>query len=184
MTLIFKLVQGGYCNRFCLYRCPEIHLHLFAINQWSDYSGRKTEHHWCSIDAHFKVLYSQFQLALIILETIISTQLLPFWAIGNKPIRKAEPRNILVWASLIQPKLIQLFKYCNSPAIVFFTNKYPHASAHYYSVIYPKLKFSVNQHIEPDENILTQSVLVFLVSLIPPCFRCTDRHWPLFSLFH
>jgi len=41
------------------------------------------------------------------------------------------------------------------------------------------VKFSVKQHIEPGENILTQSVLYCLVPLFPPCFHCTDSHEPL-----
>ena len=46
------------------------------------------------------------------------------------------------------------------------------------------MKFSVTQYIEPGKNILTQYVLLFLASLIPPCFHCTGSHQPLFSLLH
>jgi len=45
------------------------------------------------------------------------------------------------------------------------------------------VNFLVKQHIEPGENILTQSVLHFNVFLIPPCFHCTDSHQPLSACF-
>ena len=47
------------------------------------------------------------------------------------------------------------------------------------------MKFLVKQPIEPGENVLTQSVLLFLVSHIPPCLHCTDsQQQHQFSLFH
>jgi len=63
-------------------------------------------------------------------------------------------------------------------------NKYPHATAQNSPVLYLSVKFSGNQHIEPGENWLTLSVLLFVVSLIPPYFHCTDRHQPFFSVIH
>jgi hypothetical protein len=47
-------------------------------------------------------------------------------------------------------------------------NNNPHVAAHYSPIILLFVKFSVKQHLEPGENILAQSVLDYLVSLIPP----------------
>jgi len=46
------------------------------------------------------------------------------------------------------------------------------------------VKFPIIQHIDPGEHILTQTVLLFPVSLISPCFHCTDSYQRLFSLIH
>ena len=46
------------------------------------------------------------------------------------------------------------------------------------------MKFSVKQHKEPAENILSHSVLRLSVSPDPPCFGSIDHHQPLFRLFH
>jgi len=46
------------------------------------------------------------------------------------------------------------------------------------------VKFSVKLHIEPGVNMLTHSVLLFLVSLIPPCSHWSNLNQPLLSLFH
>jgi len=63
-------------------------------------------------------------------------------------------------------------------------NNCPHSTAHYFPIIFLWIKFLVKQQIEPCENILTQSVTLFLVSLIPPCSHCDDSYLPFFSLFH
>jgi len=57
-----------------------------------------------------------------------------------------------------------------------FMNKYSPVTAQSSPIIFLYVKFSVKQHIEPSENLLTQYVLLFLVSFIPPCFDCRDRH--------
>jgi len=113
--LIFKMGQGGYCNLYYVWRRQEIPSWLFAIYWRSDYPGRNTANHWCSIDTHFKVLYSQFLLPSIIVGIIIWTHLLSFCPIDNQPIGKAEPRHILARTSFILPKLIHLFEYCTLP---------------------------------------------------------------------
>jgi hypothetical protein len=61
---------------------------------------------------------------------------MPFSPILNQTVGKAERRNILAWASLILPKLIHLLEYGISPAIGFFMNKYPHATAQHSPEIY------------------------------------------------
>ena len=60
-------------------------------------------------------------------------------------------------------------------------NEYPHVTAQYSPVIYLCVELSVKHHIESGEIILTQSVLLFLVPLIPPCFHCTDSQQPFFQ---
>jgi len=67
--------------------------------------------------------------------------------------------------------------------ILLFINQYSHVTAQYSPIIFLYIKFSVKQHKEPGENILTHSVLLFLVSLIPPHFPCIDCDQPCFSLF-
>ena len=137
-----------------------------------------------SVDAHFNVWYSQYLLPLIIVYRIIWPHWLPFCQTENQSVGKAKPSNILVWTSLILPKLIYPSEYNLSAVIVLFINNYPLATAYYAHVIYLFMKFSVKQHIEPGENLLTQSALPFLVSHVPPCFRWTDSDQPLFGLFH
>jgi len=46
------------------------------------------------------------------------------------------------------------------------------------------VKFSVKEHIEPGNHILTHSVLLFLVFSTPPCYHCSDRPQARLSLFH
>ena len=96
----------------------------------------KTQNHWHSIDAEFKVLNGHCLLASIIADIMISTLPLPFCPIWNQPVGKAETRNHLEQTSLILPKLIYPFEYGFSPAIDFFRNKYSHVTAQHSPVIY------------------------------------------------
>ena len=184
MTLIFQMVRRGYLILYCLWSRPQSPFWLFVIYWRSDCPTRKTENHWYSVDAHFKVLYSHLLLPSTIVEVIIWTLLLPFCPIRNQPVGKGTPRTILARESLILPKLIHLFEYGILQAIDFLMNIYPHGTAQYSPVIYLYVKFSLKQHKEPGENRLTHSVLLFLISLILPCFHCTDSHQLFFSLFH
>ena len=104
--------------------------------------------------------------------------------IENQHFGRAEPSNILAWASLILTKLIYPHEYYILPAIVLFINNYPYTTAHKSPIIFLSVNIPVKQYIKPGQNTLTQSVLHFLVSLIPACVHCTDSHQPLFSLCH
>jgi len=115
---------------------------------------------------------------------IISNYSLPFCLIETQLFGKAEPRDIPEWASLMLTKLIYRTEYYISPPILWVMNKCPHVTAHCSPIMFLYVKFLVKLHIEPGENILTQSVQLFLISLIPPCFNCIDSHQPRFSLSH
>ena len=65
-----------------------------------------------------------------------------------------------------------------APAIHLFINQYLQATAHYLPIIYLQLKLLVKIHTEAGER-LTHPVLLFLHSLITPCFDCIDRYQQL-----
>jgi len=64
-----------------------------------------------------------------------------------------------------------------------FMNYHLDITGQYSPMITLQVTFSVKQHKEPAEHILSHSVLHYSVSPDPPCFGSIDRHQPLFSLF-
>ena len=153
-------------------------------NSLYNYLAYKTKNRWCSVDAHFNVLSGQYLLPSIIVWRIIWTYWLPFSKIETQHFGKAEPRNLLAQVALIQLKFRNQAKWFMSPTIHLFMNKYPHATAQSSPIIFLQPKFSVKQHIEPGENILTYSDLLFLVSFFAPCFHRSVCHQPQFTQFH
>jgi len=61
---------------------------------------------------------------------------LPFCAIDTQLVGNAVPSNILAQAPLVLPELIYLTEHYISPAILWFMNNYPHATAHYSAIIF------------------------------------------------
>ena len=64
-----------------------------------------------------------------------------------------------------------------------FVNYHSYITGHYSCIIILQVKFSVKQHKEPLENILSHSVLLCSGSPNPPCFGSIDCHQPPVSLF-
>ena len=105
-----------------------------------------------------------------------------FYLIQARLFCKAKASLLLAWVALIQTTLIHLAEWCISPATLLFINQYSHATAHYSPIMVLYVTSLTKQHIEPGENILTYSDLLFRVSLIPPCFDCIDGDQLLCSL--
>jgi len=141
-----------------------------------------TKHCWRCIVAHFKSLCGQNLLSSTTVTIIIWTDWLPSCLIETVPFGKAEPSTLLEQVTLILLQCIYLGKWYILPAILLFINQYPHATAHSCPIPCLYVTFSVNQHIDPSDNILTHSDLLFLVSLTPFYFHCIDRQQHLFSL--
>ena len=147
------------------------------------YLAYKTKNCWHSIDAPFNIVSSQYLLPSVIVWAIIWTYWLLFCQVETQPFGQAEPSNTLAWVALILLKLKYLAVLHISLAILVYRNKYTNVTAQYSPIKFLQVKLSLKQHIEPGVNILTRSVLCHLDSHIPPCFHCSDRHEPLFSLF-
>jgi hypothetical protein len=107
-----------------------------------------------------------------------------FYLIETWPFGNAGTCNMLVWVALNTLKLIHLAELRILPTAHVFINKYFHVTAHNSTMIFHYLKCLVKQHIDPVENIMTHSVLLILVSHIPPCFHYTDRYHPVFRLVY
>jgi len=112
---------------------------------------------------------------------MIWTYWLSIWQIETRPCGNAVCSNILELFTLILLKFIYLAKRYIAPAIHLFINWYSQATAHHSPIIYLQLKLSVQLHKEAGET-LTQSVLVFLNSHIPPRIHCINRYEHLLSM--
>ena len=88
---------------------------------------------------------------------------MPSWLIETRPFGKSQPSNTVAWVALILLKCIYPAEWFISPTILLFIKQYSHATAHYFPIVFLYVKIWVKQLIEPGVNILTQSVLLFLV---------------------
>jgi hypothetical protein len=144
-----------------------------------NYRTYKTTSLWRSVDAHFNVLTIQHLVPSVLIFILIWLYRLAFSLIETRPCGKAERRNYLALFTLTWLKRIYHAKRFIAPAIHLLINRYSQATYHS-PRIYLYLKLSVKQHKAGEQ--LTQSVLLFLPSIISPRFNSMDRHPYLFSV--
>jgi len=100
--------------------------------------------------------------------------------IETQPCGKARRGSILALFSLILLKFIYLAKGFIAPDIQVFINWFSQATSHHSPITYFQLKIFVKLHLEAVEPSM-HSVLLFLDSLLPPCFYCIDHQKHLFT---
>jgi len=169
------------CCLFCLQKLPICWLCITATTSWFNCHTYKTTNRWHSVDAHCNVLSIQHLLPSIIIVIMIWTYWLSFCQIKTRPCGKAERSNILAMFALTQLKFTYHSKRFIAPAIHMSINRYSQVTVHHSPIVYLLLKLLV-KILKPAGETLTDSVLLFLDSLSPPRFDCTERHQQFISL--
>ena len=183
LMVMFRMEQWPCCILCCTLRLPISWSCITESKSHFNYLTYNTKNCWRPMDTHGIVLSIQNVPPSRIAFRMIWTYSLPFRLVGTRPFGKAEPSNIVAQVALILLKVIYLAKWFILPIIHLFINQYPHAIAHNRPIIVLLTKCSITQNQEPRENMLMDSVLLCLVSLVPPGFYCICNHDRLWSLF-
>jgi hypothetical protein len=181
LTLILRMGLGSWWCHSCPKMLPIHWLCVTATKSLIKYPTYNTTNRWPSVDAHFDVLSIQHLLPSIVVFITIWPYSLSFWWIETLPCGKAERSHILALCTLTWQQFMYVAKSCIAPATHLFINRYPQATAHHLPIIYLQLKLSDKIHTEAGAT-WTHSVLLFFHSLIPPRFRCIDRHQQIHGL--